>query len=147
MKHLRSNRVVSIGYWVSTIVIASAILSGGAAYLARADVPVKGVMALGYPEYLVTILGAWKVLGGIAILIPRAPRLKEWAYAGIAFNLTGAAFSHAAVNDPTSKVIVPLVLLAIAAASWALRPSSRKLATLPRKTGLSTIEVRQARAA
>lgn len=121
----------SAGYWTTTTLIALAFLSGGAAYLVRADVPLRGMAELGYPAYFVTILGAWKVLGGLAILAPRLPRLKEWAYAGIAFDLTGAAFSHAAVGDPLVKVIVPLVLLGIAAASWALRPESRRLGAAP----------------
>jgi hypothetical protein len=88
---------------------------------------VQGIAELGYPAYFVTILGTWKVLGGLAILAPRLLRLKEWAYAGIAFDLTGAAFSHAAMGHPAVKVIAPLVLLGIAAASWALRPPSRVL--------------------
>lgn len=120
----------SAGYWTTTTLIALAFLSGGAAYLFRADVPLRGMAELGYPAYFVTILGIWKVLGGLAILAPRLPRLKEWAYAGIAFDLTGAAFSHAAVGQPAVKVIVPLVLLGIAAASWALRPASRRLNAL-----------------
>jgi uncharacterized membrane protein YphA (DoxX/SURF4 family) len=115
------------GYWTTTTLIALAFLTGGAAYLSRAGFSVQGVAALGFPAYLVTLLGVWKVLGGIAVLAPRFPLLKEWAYAGITFNLTGAAFSHAAMGDPAGKVIVPLVLLGIAAASWALRPASRRL--------------------
>ena len=114
-------------YWTTTTIIALAFLSGGAAYLARAGFAVQGMAALGYPAHFVTILGVWKALGGIAILAPRTPRLKEWAYAGIAFDLSGAAVSHAAVGDPTAKVIVPLVMLGILAASWALRPASRML--------------------
>lgn len=117
-------------YWTTTIITAIAFITGGAAYLARADAPVQGLAALGYPTYFVGILGAWKVLGGIALLSPRLPRLKEWAYAGIAFDLTGAAFSHAAMGDPAVKVVVPLVLLGVAAASWALRPASRKLGSI-----------------
>ncbi len=117
----------SAGYWTSTALIAFAFLSGGAAYLLRVDEPVRGLAALGYPAYFVTILGAWKVLGGLAILAPRFPRLKEWAYAGIALDLSGAAASHAAVGDAAWHVIVPLVLLGIAAASWALRPANRML--------------------
>jgi uncharacterized membrane protein YphA (DoxX/SURF4 family) len=139
----------SIGYWTTTILIALAFLSGGAAYLSRADVPLRGMAELGYPAYFVTLLGVWKVLGGLAILTPRLPRLKEWAYAGIAFDLTGAAFSHGAVGDPAAKVIIPLVLLGIAAASWALRPASRKLdaaagEATPARTGAQ--EVATARA-
>ena len=86
-----------------------------------------GIAALGYPAYFVTILGTWKLLGGVAILAPRLPHVKEWAYAGIAFDLTGATFSHVAMGHPAAKAIVPLVLLGIAAASWALRPASRML--------------------
>jgi len=115
------------GYWTTTTLVALAFLTGGAAYLARADEPVRGMAALGYPAYFVTILGAWKLLGGLALLAPRLPRLKEWAYAGIAFDLTGAAFSHAAVGHPAAKAIAPLVILGIAAGSWALRPASRRL--------------------
>lgn len=88
---------------------------------------VRGMVSLGYPVYFVTLIGAWKVLGGLAILAPRLPRLKEWAYAGIAFDLTGATFSQVAVGNPAAKAIVALVLLAIAATSWALRPPSRRL--------------------
>jgi DoxX-like family len=69
----------------------------------------------------------WKVLGGIAILVPRFPRLKEWAYAGIVFDLTGASVSHAVSGDGAPNVIVPLLLAAVAFASWSLRPQSRKL--------------------
>jgi hypothetical protein len=91
---------------------------------------VQGVTALGYPVYFLTILGFWKAMGGLAILAPRLPLLKEWAYAGIAFDFTGAAWSHVAVGDPAPKAIVPLVLLLIAVASWALRPPSRRLGSL-----------------
>lgn len=114
-------------YWTTTPLIALAFLSGGAAYLSGAEAPLRGMAELGYPAYFVTILGVWKVLGGLAILVPRFPRLKEWAYAGITFDLTGAAYSHASMGHPAVKVIVPLVLLGLAAASWSLRPASRKL--------------------
>ena len=114
------------GYWTATTLTGLIFLTGGAAYLSRAEVPLRGMAELGYPAYFVTILGAWKVLGGLAILAPGLPRLKEWAYAGIAFDLTGAAFSHCAIGHPAVKVTVPLAFLAIAAASWALRPASRK---------------------
>jgi uncharacterized membrane protein YphA (DoxX/SURF4 family) len=121
----------NMGYWTATILIALSMLSAGAAYLGGAETPLRGMADLGYPAYVVTLLGIWKLLGGLALLAPRFPLLKEWAYAGITFNLTGAAFSHAAVSDPGTKVIVPLVLLAITAASWALRPESRRLPRLP----------------
>jgi len=117
----------SAAYWTTTALTALVFLTGGAAYLFRADVPVRGMAELGYPAYFVTLLGAWKVLGGLAILAPRLAHLKEWAYAGIAFDLSGAAFSHAAIGHPAAKVIAPLAILGIAAASWALRPESRAL--------------------
>jgi hypothetical protein len=121
-------------YWTATTLIALSFLSGGAAYLSQADFAVAGLAELGYPAYFVTILGTWKVLGGLAILAPRFALVKEWAYAGITFDLTGAALSHLAVDHPAQKVLVPLVLLAIAAASWALRPPSRMLGIANRET-------------
>lgn len=127
----RKTTARSAAYWTATILIALSMLSGGAAYLSRAEAPLRGLADLGFPAYVLTLLGIWKALGGLVLLLPRLPLLKEWAYAGIAFNLTGAAFSHTAVGDPGSKVIVPLVLLAIAAASWALRPASRRLVAIP----------------
>src|SRR5512139_2014559 len=121
-------------YWTTTALTAFAFLSGGATWLSRADFAMAGIAELGYPAYFATLLGAWKVLGGLAILAPRLPRAKEWAYAGIAFDLTGAAFSHAAVGHPAAKAIVPLVILGIAAGSWALRPASRRLGSAPAET-------------
>jgi hypothetical protein len=114
-------------YWTATTLIALVLLGGGVADLLRAEFPAQGAASLGYPAYLLTILGTWKVLGTLAILAPRLALLKEWAYAGIAFNFTGAAISHAAVGHSAAKVLFPLMLLAIAAASWALRPGSRAL--------------------
>src|SRR5262245_8967220 len=115
----------STAYWVTTILISFAFLSAGTAYLLRADFAVQGLAELDYPAYVLTILGIFKLLGGLAIIAPRTPRLKEWAYAGIAFNLLGAAGSHLAIGHPAAKVIVPLVILVITTASWALRPASR----------------------
>lgn len=128
----------SVGYWASTTITAFVLLTGGAAYLFRADEPLRGMGELGYPGYFVTILGAWQVLGGLAILAPRFARLKEWAYAGIAFDLTGAAFTHFSMGHSTGKVIVPLVILVVAAASWALRPASRTLAERSRAVAMTT---------
>ena len=116
-----------IAYWVTTVLTAFVFLSGGAADLARPAFLMEGMTHLGYPAYFVIILGAWKVLGGLAVLAPRSPRLKEWAYAGMLFDLTGAAASHAAVGDPAGKIAAPLIILGIVAASWALRPESRQL--------------------
>ena len=84
-------------------------------------------MHLGYPVYFITILGFWKVLGAIALLAPRFPRLKEWAYAGIFFEMTGAAASHAVRGDAAWHVVVTLGFAVLAVVSWALRPPSRTL--------------------
>ncbi|MGZ3419644.1 MAG: DoxX family protein [Polyangiales bacterium] len=117
-------------YWVTTGLLAFAFLMGGAFDVMRSPQVVEGMGKLGYPAYFATILGTWKLLGAVAIVAPRYPRLKEWAYAGIMFDLTGASLSHLASGDPAGKVVTPLVLLGLAAASWALRPSKRVLGTI-----------------
>lgn len=123
-----------IGYWVTTGLTGLAFAAGGAMDLVRGPEVVAGMAHLGYPAYLATLLGAWKVLGAAAVLAPKLPRLKEWAYAGMAFDLTGAAFSHAASGDGASKVITPLVLLGLVAASWWLRPEGRVVGALGSST-------------
>lgn len=95
--------------------------------LMRADVQKESIVALGYPEYLMTILGTAKLLGVIALLIPSVPLLKEWAYAGFTFDLLGASASHAFVRNPPMETALPLIILGIAAASYVLRPASRRL--------------------
>ena len=117
-----------VAYWITTALTAFVYVSGGAVDIARPEFAVQGIVHLGYPEYFMVILGVWKVLGGIVVLLPGLPRLKEWAYAGMVFNLTGAAASHAASGDVAGEIATPLVILAIVAMSWALRPTSRKLA-------------------
>ncbi|HEX4056254.1 MAG TPA: DoxX family protein [Tepidisphaeraceae bacterium] len=120
-------KIRHIAYWVTTGLVAFVFLSGGVGELIRPAALVKGMTHLGYPVYFVSILGVWKVLGGVAVLAPRLPRLKEWAYAGMLFDLTGAAVSHATVGDPVGKIATPLIILGIVIASWALRPESRRL--------------------
>jgi uncharacterized membrane protein YphA (DoxX/SURF4 family) len=107
--------------------VAFFIGSGGAAELARVPGNIQGLVQLGYPVYFATIIGFWKVLGALAILAPRFPRLKEWAYAGIVFNMTGAAATGIFTHSAAWHVIVDLVLTALTIASWALRPASRRL--------------------
>jgi uncharacterized membrane protein YphA (DoxX/SURF4 family) len=86
-----------------------------------------GMAHLGYPAYLATLLGVWKLLGAVAVLVPGFPRVKEWAYAGMFFDLTGASVSHAASGDPAGNVLTPLFILALVVASYLLRPESRRL--------------------
>jgi len=97
----------TIGCWIATTLIALSLLSGGAAELAHQRETVEGMVHLGYPVYFVTILGFWKVLGAIALLVPGFPRLKEWAYAGVIFDFTGAAASHVASGDPCGTLPSP----------------------------------------
>jgi uncharacterized membrane protein YphA (DoxX/SURF4 family) len=113
-------------YWISTVLLAVFLVLGGVTELLRAPPVAQAIASLGYPAYLATILGVWKLLGAAAVTSPRLPRLKEWAYAGIAFDLSGAALSHG-ISGEGAKVGVPLVLLGIALVSWALRPASRRL--------------------
>jgi uncharacterized membrane protein YphA (DoxX/SURF4 family) len=117
----------AIGYWVTTGLIVFAMFSGGIAELMHRPETVEGTIHLGYPVYFVIILVFWKVLGSVALVVPRFPRVKEWAYAGIFFDLTGAAVSHVACNDAVWHVFVTLGLAAVTVASWALRPAGRKL--------------------
>ena len=132
-------RAKSITYWITTVLVAF-FMSGGVAQILQFRANPHGVVPeLGYPMYFFAILGVWKVLGAIAILAPRFPLLKEWAYAGIFFDLTGAAASCAAVGGYGAygfHVIAPLIIAVLAVASWALRPESRKIgARFPSKGG------------
>ena len=115
------------GYWV-TVGLFSAVYTFSPFMDLSGVGPAKDTLAhLGYPAYVGTILGLWKAGAVVAVLSPRLARLKEWAYAGILFDLTGGFVSHLASSDPLPKPIVPLVMLALAMASYALRPASRKL--------------------
>ena len=120
-------KLKSISYWVITGIVTFCIGSGGVAELARVPGNIEGLFHLGYPAYFATIIGFWKVLGAIAILVPRFPRLKEWAYAGIFFNMTGAAATVVFTHSAAWHLMVDLVLTALTVASWALRPPSRRL--------------------
>ena len=99
----------------------------GSANLLRIEVQREAIEALGYPVYLMTILGVAKLLGVIALLAPRLPVLKEWAYAGFAFDMLGASASHAFVGDPIPSVTIPLVVMTVGSVSYVLRPDSRRL--------------------
>jgi hypothetical protein len=124
-----------IAYWVTTAILAFVMLSGGAADVLRQSDTAAGMVHLGYPLYFMTILGIWKLLGGMTVLAPGLPRLKEWAYAGAVFDLTGATISHLAVGDDVRHIVTPLVFAAVALASWALRPAGRVLAPAGARAG------------
>jgi len=120
-------KLKSISYWVITAMVAFFIGSGGLAELMRVPGNIEGLVHLGYPAYFATIIGFWKVMGAIAIVIPGFPRLKEWAYAGIFFNMTGAAATGLFTHSAEWHVAVDLTLAALTVASWALRSTSRRL--------------------
>jgi uncharacterized membrane protein YphA (DoxX/SURF4 family) len=117
----------AIAYWVTTALATAAFAVPGVLNLVHAPHVAEDMAHLGYPPYMLTLLGVWKVLGAIAILAPRLPRIKEWAYAGMIFDLTGAAASRASSGDALPMMVVPLVIAAVVAASWALRPHERRL--------------------
>lgn len=121
----------NIAYWITTGLVALAFAFGGAMDLSGSAEVLAGMAHLGYPAYFATVIGVWKILAVVALLAPGLPRLKEWAYAGIVFDLTGAAISHLAVGDGMGKAAAPIILCVLAAASWALRPSTRILGSLP----------------
>ncbi|MBX2801535.1 MAG: DoxX family protein [Myxococcales bacterium] len=111
----------TIGYWVTTGLFSLMLGASGAAYLAGAMTEaVSG--HLGYPLHFVYLLGTWKLLGAIALIVPLWPRVKEWAYAGFFFNLTGAAIAHAGVGDGIGEIMAPAVPLGLLLASYLLRP-------------------------
>jgi|SRR5687767_13271645 len=124
----KRNKII---YWIATIWLSLGMLSTGAVQLfqVKGDGPGSGdsMAQLGYPAYFVTILGIFKILGVVAILIPKFPLLKEWAYAGFFFMMSGAIFTHIAVGNSMSETFPSLLLLILTVASWYFRPSDRKM--------------------
>ena len=123
----KRNKII---YWIATIWLALGMLSTGIVQLFKAKGGQGGVdmiTHLGYPVYLLTLLAAWKIFGVVAILIPKFPLLKEWAYAGFFFIMSGAIFSHIAAGDPMSESLPSLLLLILTAVSWYFRPLDRKI--------------------
>jgi uncharacterized membrane protein YphA (DoxX/SURF4 family) len=116
-----------IGYWITTGIFAAVFTFIGVINLLATPDMIDRLASLGYPAYLSGILGVAKLLAVIAIVVPRFPRLKEWAYAGVTFDLIGASWSHAASGDSFTDIATPLLVLAVALTSWYLRPADRKL--------------------
>ena len=116
-----------IGYWLVTCLFCAGMLMGGVFNLIGGEEVKKGMEEIGFPLYFARILGFWKVAGVLALLAPGFGLVKEWAYAGFVFNLTGAAACHFFAGHPVGEMTAPLILLALLVASWFLRPESRKL--------------------
>ncbi|MFB2118859.1 DoxX family protein [Parapedobacter sp. 2B3] len=115
-------------YWVATLFLSLGMLAGGTQQMLQIGGYNEIVTRLGYPLYMLSIIGVWKILGVVAILLPRFPLVKEWAYAGFFFVMTGAAISHVAVKEPFVEVVPSLTLLTAIIVSWYFRPASRKVA-------------------
>lgn len=114
-------------YWLSTGLLAFGMAAQGVAQLLHTQGYVAIIRHLGYPAYFLSLIGLWKLLGVAAILLPGFPRLKEWAYAGFFFVMSGAAFSHLAAGDSAAAVAPAAVLLAFIGASWYFRPVDRTM--------------------
>lgn len=120
----KRNKII---YWVATIWLALGMLSSGIVQLLKIKEEVDFIVRLGYPVYFLTLLGIWKILGAVALLIPKFPLLKEWAYAGFFFAMSGALFSHIASGGSMSEILPLLLLLALIVVSWYFRPADRKV--------------------
>lgn len=122
----KRNKII---YWVATLWLALGMTSTGIVQLIKVEEEVqKTSLSLGYPGYFLTIIGVWKLLGVVAILIPKFPLLKEWAYAGFFFLMSGAIISHSAVGDGAADFFGPALLLVLTLVSWYFRPADRKMA-------------------
>jgi hypothetical protein len=123
----KRNKII---YWVATIWLALGMVSTAAVQLLKMKEGQGGadsITHLGYPIYLLTVLGVWKILGVLTVLIPKLPLLKEWAYAGFFFVMSGAICSHIALGDPIKDIFPSLLLLILAMVSWYFRPADRKI--------------------
>jgi len=126
-KIIPARMIRSGGYWIATIWLALGMLSSGIVQLFNMKEEVDFILDLGYPLYFITILGSWKILGVVAVLIPKFPLLKEWAYAGFFFAMSGAVFSHIAMGNSVNEIFPPLLLLILTVVSWYFRPVDRKI--------------------
>jgi hypothetical protein len=120
----KRNKII---YWVATIWLALGMVSTGIVQLLKVKEEVDMMTRLGYPVYFLTMLGVWKMLGTVTVLIPKFPLLKEWAYAGFFFVMSGAIFSHLASGDGAKEFFGPTLLLVLTVVSWYFRPAERKL--------------------
>lgn len=121
----KRNKII---YWIATVWLSLGMLSTGIVQLIKMKEEVALLTQLGYPLYFLTILGIWKILGVVAVLIPKFTLLKEWAYAGFFFVMSGAVFSHLAVGDNSFLAYFgPMLLLVLTVLSWYFRPADRKV--------------------
>jgi VIT1/CCC1 family predicted Fe2+/Mn2+ transporter len=122
-KSQKRNKII---YWIFTLWMALGMVSTAVVQLLKNKDEIENFTSLGYPIYLMTIIGVWKILGVFAVLIPKYPLLKEWAYAGFFFVMSGAVISHIASDHNLSKILPALLLLVLTIISWYFRPADRK---------------------
>jgi hypothetical protein len=128
----KTNKII---YWIATLWLSLGMFSTGIVQLLKpkeqgttiAPGGVTSINHLGYPIYILTLLGILKILGVITILIPKYPLLKEWVYAGFFFLMTGAIFSHIASGDSVKEIFPSMLLLILTVVSWYFRPLNRKI--------------------
>lgn len=120
----KRNKII---YWIATIWLSLGMLSTGAVQLLNLKEQNAPIINLGYPAYILPLLGVCKILAVVAILVPKFPLIKEWAYAGLFFMMSGAIFSHAASGDAASEFFGPSLLVVLIVISWYFRPADRKL--------------------
>lgn len=120
----KRNKIV---YWISTLWLALGMVSTGIVQILHVKEEADMMAHLGYPLYFLTLLAVWKFLGVMTILIPKFTLLKEWAYAGFFFAMTGAIYSHIASGDAVKELFPPLLLLVLTMVSWYFRPANRKV--------------------
>ena len=120
----KRNKII---YWIATLWLSLGMVSTGVVQSMKMPDEVDMMTRLGYPIYFLTIIGVWKLLGVIAVLAPRFPLIKEWAYAGFFFNMSGAILSHLAKGDAPIELFGPTLLIVLTIVSWYFRPADRKL--------------------
>lgn len=120
----KRNKII---YWIATCWLALGMVSTGIVQLIKMKEEADMMAHLGYPLYFLTMLGVWKLLGTIAVLVPKFPLVKEWAYAGFFFAMSGAVFSHIASGDGFKELFGPVLLIVLTVVSWYFRPDDRKV--------------------
>ena len=124
----KRNKII---YWVATALLAFGMSASGLQQVLQTKAIVDMIVPLGYPAYFLIIIGVWKILGVIALLVPGFKLLKEWAYAGFFFVMSGALVSHLAIDDYDVKAILgPVMQLVFIVLSWYFRPADRKITSV-----------------
>ena len=126
-RNLPAGKAGKIIYWIATIWLSLGMLSTGIVQLLKTDQEVDMMTHLGYPVYFLTIIAVWKILGVVAVLIPKFPLLKEWAYAGFFIAMSGAIISHLISGDEAKEIFGPTLLLILTIVSWYFRPADKKV--------------------